>query len=87
MARRTASSSSAGRTGFSRKSCAPRRKHAAAVEAVFAVVVATTLCLMIDLEFPRYGLIRNTDADRAMHDTHARGCSDWRKITTRNTSG
>jgi len=40
-------------------------------EAIFAVVVAATLCLMIDLEFPRYGVIRNTDADRAMYDTRA----------------
>ena len=40
-------------------------------EAIFAVVVAATLCLMIDLEFPRYGLVRNTDADRAMYETRA----------------
>jgi hypothetical protein len=34
------------------------------------VVVAAALRLMIHLEFPRYGLIRNADADRAMRDTH-----------------
>jgi hypothetical protein len=51
---------------------AVRRKGRSTVHAViFAVVVATTLYVMIDLEFPRYGLVRNDDADRAMHDTRA----------------
>jgi hypothetical protein len=37
------------------------------------VVVAAALRLMIRLEFPRYGLIRDADAeaDRAMRDTRA----------------
>jgi hypothetical protein len=35
------------------------------------VVIAMTLYVMIDLEFPRYGLIRNDDADQAMYDTRA----------------
>jgi hypothetical protein len=38
---------------------------------LFAVVIAATLYVMIDLEFPRYGLIRNVDADRAFYDTRA----------------
>jgi hypothetical protein len=38
---------------------------------VFSLVIAATFCVMIDLEFPRYGLVRNDDADRALHDTRA----------------
>jgi len=38
---------------------------------VFAVVIAATLYVMIDLELPRYGLVRNDDADRALYDTRA----------------
>lgn len=51
---------------------AVRRKGRSRLHAlVFSVVIATTLDVMIDLEFPRYGLIRNDDADQAMHDTRA----------------
>ena len=49
-----------------------RRKGRSAIhEMAFAAVVAATLCVMIDLEFPRYGLIQNDDADRALYDTRA----------------
>jgi hypothetical protein len=51
---------------------AVRRKGRSSVhQVVFAVVVAMTLIVMVDLEFPRYGLVRNDDADRAMYDTRA----------------
>jgi hypothetical protein len=48
-----------------------RRGHSTMHQVVFAAVVATTLFVMIDLEFPRYGLVRNVDADRALYDTRA----------------
>jgi hypothetical protein len=48
-----------------------RRGRSILHEVAFAAVVAGTLCVMIDLEFPRYGLIRNDDADLALHDTRA----------------
>lgn len=48
-----------------------RRGRSVLHEVAFAAVVAGTLCVMIDLEFPRYGLVRNDDADRALHDTRA----------------
>ena len=48
-----------------------RRGRSALHEVAFAAVVTGTLFVMLDLEFPRYGLIRNTDADRALHDTRA----------------
>lgn len=51
---------------------AVRRKGRSILHAlVFAVVVASTLYVMIDLEFPRFGLVRNDDADRAMRETRA----------------
>jgi len=48
-----------------------RRGRSVWHEFAFAAVVAGTLCVMMDLEFPRYGLIRNSDADRALHDARA----------------
>jgi len=48
-----------------------RRGRSTMHQVVFAAVVATTLYVMIDLEFPRYGLVRNDDADRALHDARA----------------
>jgi hypothetical protein len=48
---------------------AVRRKGRSTLhEFAFAAVVSATLYVMVDLEFPRYGLIRNDDADRALHD-------------------
>ena len=38
---------------------------------VFSIVISSTLYVMVDLEFPRYGLIRNDDADKAFYDTRA----------------
>ena len=48
-----------------------RKGHSTMHQVLFAAVVATTLYVMVDLEYPRYGLIRNVDADRALHDTRA----------------
>jgi hypothetical protein len=48
-----------------------RRGRSLLHEVAFAAVIAATLYVMIDLEFPRYGLIRNDDADRALHDARA----------------
>lgn len=48
-----------------------RKGHSTMHEVIFAVVVTATLYVMVDLEFPRYGLIRNDDADQALHNTRA----------------
>ena len=40
-------------------------------EVAFVAVIAATLFVMFDLEFPRLGLIRDADADRALHDARA----------------
>ena len=48
-----------------------RRGRSTVHQVIFAAVIATTLYVMVDLEFPRYGLVHNVDADRAMYDTRA----------------
>ena len=51
---------------------AVRRKGRSTMhQALFAAVIATTFYVMVDLEFPRYGLVHNVDADRALYDTRA----------------
>lgn len=48
-----------------------RRGRSAVHQVAFAAVITASLCVMIDLEFPRFGLIRNDDADRALYDARA----------------
>jgi hypothetical protein len=48
-----------------------RRGRSALHELAFAGVIAGTLWVMADLEFPRFGLIRDSGADRAIRDTRA----------------